>query len=313
MALPFLPLPVVRSGTADVESLASYFHRLRVKNLGSTGRWLGQVSQPLTPTSQGARNIRLLGNVNTYDGALVRWLHQQGCPSEVLNLGAHRAAGWLRSSSFRRGRAWCPTCLHEDGSHEKMLWTLVDYAVCSEHRVPLEEVCAHCGWRARFVSSHAHQPGHCDQCTQSLARHAEPEHSMSDWDLHRTRTIRRWVTAYQQSGVPIFAPPWPISGLPRGQAGMTALLHWSWITGLDVIDSPPIEQPKAPHPTLAPALLLAMNRIGAPGLASHVPAALEAHAAARVAKKRDRSEYQKQWMRQKRARNRNPSTVGGSE
>lgn len=91
---------------------------------------------------------------------------------------------------------------------------------------------------------------------------------------------------------------------------MTALLHWSWITGLDVIDSSPIERPKAPHPTLAPALLLAMNRVGAQGLASHVPAALEAHAAARVAKKRDRSEYQKRWMRQKRARTRNPSTVG---
>ncbi|WP_367401462.1 TniQ family protein [Solimonas sp. SE-A11] len=232
MSIGLLPRAVAGGNTEAIESLASYFHRVRLQNLGATGAWLARVSQPESPRSRGARNIRLLGNINTYDGAMVQWLHREGCPAEVLNLGFHRAT-WLTARSFRPGRAWCPECLLDEPRFERTAWSFREYSVCSRHQVRLEVACPECGWQARFPSSHVHKPGHCDQCGMFLGRRILESHQISQWEQFCAQSTASLVLAYQrQDQLP---PPWPAKHRSKSYSAWGLILLWAWLIGRDPI------------------------------------------------------------------------------
>lgn len=291
MTANLLSLDVLGAGTEDVESLASYFHRVRRHNRGKTGTWLGIVSQPQTPRSPGARNIRLLGNVNTYDGAMAKWLHAEGCPAEALNLGIHRAA-WVRISTFRDGRAWCPACLDEQPGHEKLLWTFREYRWCSRHQMAIEDRCPRCSWSARFVSSHAHRPGHCDGCGYSLAGSPTRTSSQSEWARFCAEQIGTWVRAYQSETVT--KPLFDIESLSIQLSAFNALLVWSWCTNYDIVTYQRSER-AAREPINTEGhlrYLSALAKIGVDGV--------DQYATIASLPVPDRNAYQAAWIRNKR-------------
>jgi len=74
---------------------------------------------------------------------------------------------------FRKRRAWCPSCYHEDRKsglvYERLLWAIKLVAVCPVHLRPLEEHCPLCNRQqpALAVSS---RPGFCSACGNWLGK-----------------------------------------------------------------------------------------------------------------------------------------------
>lgn len=301
MAKGLLPLTVVGAGTADVESLASYFHRVRRLNHGGTGTWLARISRPDAPRDPGARNIRLLGNINTYGDVLVQWLHHNGCPPEVLNLGFNRAP-WLRSNTFRKGRAWCPHCLHEEPGIERTLWTFSDYRVCVEHHCPIEDQCPQCGWRARFPSSHVHQPGHCDSCGASLGAISARLDTVPAWDSFCADSVVALVRTYQLGGK--IDPPWPTERLGQSHSMLGLVLLWAWLTGRDPFNGG-MASGRNPRPLPDDQLhsqVAALVSAGAPHLENQQEAIATGRRAQERQRNADRREYKAEWRRRRLGR-----------
>jgi len=169
-------------GTADVESLLSYFCRLAVSHATSVALLARNVADAMgSELREGfdwhERNLSGVGE------AAQTWASSLSAMTGVGNLD-HLTLGMWRDVLAPTGLAassggrWCPDCFEEDrlqgGSpYFRLAWDVGAVKACSKHGVRLEEVCPDCGrtgtrHRATYVV-----PGWCTHCCVFLGRHAK--------------------------------------------------------------------------------------------------------------------------------------------
>ena len=76
----------------------------------------------------------------------------------------------MEKGVFAVSKRWCPLCIKEsEVEHEKLLWLLKEYRVCSIHNVMLIDRCCHCGSRQPVMSAKV-PIGVCHACHASLSK-----------------------------------------------------------------------------------------------------------------------------------------------
>ena len=233
-------LHVYGCGTDKQESLASYFHRLRITNYGQSRDWLSRINQP-----NAIHDIKLLRHGYKKSALTIQWMRAKGCPDEVDNLGWAKQP-IISPASSRVRRAWCGQCLAEHPGHELALWSFSDYQVCHIHGNLLAECCGQCGWIPRFHTSQTHNPGHCDNCKNQITQ-LEQSQEPTHWQIFCSNELAKWQVNYQRGD--------SNSGLFNNFRNQAALrnsvqagLYWSWLTGLDFLDGTPCREPKEQVP-----------------------------------------------------------------
>jgi transcriptional regulator with XRE-family HTH domain len=72
---------------------------------------------------------------------------------------------------LRKGRAWCPSCYHEDRKsglvYERLLWAIEVAAICPFHLRQLEVVCPFCNRQQATLGVNS-RPGYCSACRNWL-------------------------------------------------------------------------------------------------------------------------------------------------
>jgi len=202
------PLAAIGVGTADSESLLSYFCRLAVSHAVSTtdlARFVvNQVAHDIRPDFEWQqRNLSGVGE------AARSWSAWLSALTGVGHLDALTLSNWSavlppRNLAPRRTH-WCPHCLREDRErgrdpYFRLAWEVGPVNACARHKVRLVDTCPHCG---EGLVRHQHGvmvPGWCTRCGGCLgvgdAQPAEPK------QLWVARQVGDWIAS--QSNVQDF-------------------------------------------------------------------------------------------------------------
>lgn len=178
------PIAVCGSGTAEVESLPSYVHRLAFKHGIFVGELLRFVVRQAGGDAAYQGHITVLPRrINVHDilrsnalaNSLVAILEHmtrqclQGTTVSLFNGPLTTSRGELH-----KGFRWCPECLAEmelmgEESYFKLIWQFRAVLACPIHRSPLLQVCEHCGCdQTSYVKR---RPlGLCQDCGEPLSK-----------------------------------------------------------------------------------------------------------------------------------------------
>ena len=166
-------------GTAMVECVASYIHRLAEAHGLPT--WV-LVRRELAPRFQHKSILGVEGDCSLFKkmGATING--ENGSARETVQiletLTGHGSVCCLNFTKFgklmagrkliRSRQAWCPRCLAEwqqNGQpvYQPLLWLLADLRFCPQHRCPLEELCSGCQ-RPHTPLGRYRWNGRCPRC-----------------------------------------------------------------------------------------------------------------------------------------------------
>ena len=165
-------------GTADVESLLSYFCRLAVSHSISTSALARLVAERVG--WQWADKYEWhKGNLSGLGEAALNWSGALSALTGVEKLDRLTLLPWqdvIASSGLSAKRAhWCPECLAEDLAagrepYFRLAWDIGAVAVCSKHKIQLVHVCPDCGRTGiRHKASYV-VPGWCTHCGAFLGK-----------------------------------------------------------------------------------------------------------------------------------------------
>lgn len=160
MSSRLFPIPLCGAGTAEVESLPSYIHRLTYKH----GVYVGELLRFV---------VRQIEKDEGYTGQLVTLprhilvhdvLRANGLARGLTNMLEHMTRQCLTGTTIalfnwpltmsrgelHKGFRWCPECLAEmdlmgEELYFKLIWQFRAVPVCPTHRSPFLEACTHCG------------------------------------------------------------------------------------------------------------------------------------------------------------------------
>lgn len=194
------PLDVRGIGTADVESLGSYLHRLASIHHVSVGRLLDRaIELKADLDDQPGDSLTRFDNFHSYGGLGVlvrpnetnqRLLSMLMTATGNTDLSSTtfislRSALHRSMNTFADAIRWCPLCMAEheaaeDGGYFKLLWSFKAVTHCPDHGVALIEECPGCG---------QHQSGlgrkgpcvRCSHCGGSLGQIPGPLDVMPSW------------------------------------------------------------------------------------------------------------------------------------
>jgi hypothetical protein len=184
-------------GTPYVESLTSYIARLAQAHCVFPGVLMRKIVAPFAESSfmgtkgsmaMDIRDGKATGGFNSAHhkarsavNALERLTGQQGL--HALTMLSWREVFPL-FGLIRRDRAWCPWCLEEWRTsdriiYEPLLWAMQAVKICAEHGCRLETQCPRCS-RTSYWLAWQSRPGCCAHCHQwlgmDLKRQEENEH-----------------------------------------------------------------------------------------------------------------------------------------
>jgi len=183
----FPALPLIGSGTSQVESFASYVVRLQ----GAAGVSRSSFFQLIDGQEfrQGGNHRSSLvgpGGVCRRRALRVGELTGQELIGSTLapfsDIVQARGSG-LRSEHERR---WCPMCLREErgaGLIERLVWCFSEYSYCTLHDTPILNACLSCGSKVRLGSGVVYL--HCELCGESLDSRLADE---------ATSPLQRWLS-----------------------------------------------------------------------------------------------------------------------
>jgi len=215
---PLLPIEPLGLGTAGIESLTSYIHRLAdALSLPTQALVTLELScrlqrKSMLSTKDGHCDLySALGaalNGNTGSAAeMVELLHRLNQRSDLNKLTMLRCGLHIATTPLVRTRqAWCPMCYrhwHEGKQplYNPLLWTLETVRLCHLHHIPLMEKCGKCGA--------AHRPlcrrqiiGHCPRCGAWLGADGAQNSSESpidarNWDLAVVEEVGEFLVKLQ--------------------------------------------------------------------------------------------------------------------
>lgn len=177
------PISVIGNGTAEVESLASYLHRISYKH----GVYVGVLLKKsykyaikkniishncLLPHYISVNELIRPEKVTTMLVDLFQKLTGQDLSATVL---------WVIKNSLGRsvgeiveGFRWCPECFAEmlnvgDEPYFKLIWHLTAIRACPIHRTPLISKCDFCGCtQTSYIKKNS--IGFCQDCGKSLSK-----------------------------------------------------------------------------------------------------------------------------------------------
>jgi hypothetical protein len=223
---PLFPLPVFGTGTAMVEGLPSYLHRLS----GAHGLPLTTLLTHTILPAMGAnyaasgcgslitgrRGTRLLFST-TVSLDLIKILPQltgQSSFDQCISSNLQTAFSFKRD--VRGVWSWCPLCL-EQWIHESkpiyfpVIWNLTPYHICTDHLVALLTACPRCGLRYPLVRRDVWTI-ECRRCgalqigATALANNPSAV-DPSNWDWKtsvRTKEILEWAANKREIPTQIF-------------------------------------------------------------------------------------------------------------
>lgn len=202
MANRLFPIPLCGGGSAEVESLPSYIHRLAYKHAASVGELLRfavrQVERDDTYTGQvpvlpSYIHVHEILRHNKLAVGLIEMLEHmtlqglQGTTVSLFNGPLTMSRGELKKA-FR----WCPECLGEmtmmgEEPYFKLVWQFRAVRACPIHRSPFLERCEFC---------------HCDQTSYVKQRPLSycQECGKPLFERRRKLTARDFTTRWQDIG-----------------------------------------------------------------------------------------------------------------
>lgn len=158
MSNRLFPVPVCGSGTAEVESLPSYIHRLAYKHGIFVGELLRFVVRqverdesycgelPVLPRHIYVHDI--LRNNKLTRGLLEALEHMTRQSLGGTTIGLFGGPLTMSRGELHAGFRWCPECMAEmmtgGEPYFKLIWQLRAVRACPIHRSPLVEQCEHC-------------------------------------------------------------------------------------------------------------------------------------------------------------------------
>lgn len=234
-------LEVHASGSAQQESLASYFHRVRLMNHGRARQWLSHINRP-----NPIHDTKLLWPGSRKSKLVIDWLIDNGCPNDVSDLGWFRDDAIGTLASCRRGRAWCHLCLQNNPGYEPVIWSFSAYRACHVHRTSLLTSCPSCGWVPRYLTSQTHIPGHCDRCGLRISVKT-PTEKPTDFDLFAAEAISRWQVAYQKRDLANSLTQHFSDTTIKHPDPMRGAVYASWLSGYDLVSGTPLQSDTPRH------------------------------------------------------------------
>lgn len=240
-----LPIRPIGSGTANVESMSSYFRRLAQFN----GFRAGQLLYRRIPTRTGPRRNWVTGESppGLSDASCGKW--------EATRLGAKIASGLARMTGNTeplslcwfpafRGMClsrvhsetikWCPLCLRRDRiPYVRASWSFRGVTHCANHNVRLLEHCAECGASIRhFHSFWAHLV--CPKCGLPLSDSGPPPAQAARREITLARIVGR-IAAIATSGTSALSGNLAVQTLLRwaDQQGATSLKSRARVLGIN--------------------------------------------------------------------------------
>jgi len=187
----FYPLEPMHSGTADVESLASYVialanaHSVNILDLASTDPETfggeGDISSEIANDfATIVKNFNLSrAQISTFSQFGVRtrmWVdYLAGATGrqDMATLTLIPLEGVLSAKKLVHANIhWCPLCyeqwrLQKRRPYEPIQWSLAPVSICLHHRCFLEDVCPECG-RSQKVFHSLMRSGYCPSCGKWL-------------------------------------------------------------------------------------------------------------------------------------------------
>lgn len=181
-----LPIPLEGAGTADVESLPSYIHRLSQMHGVKTGVFLRHVLTHSADIYTGTpydrlRHLKpqeLVVPEDTTFAIMEVFEHVTGYRLRDSILMFLRDSLGKSRGEVVNGFRWCPECLKEmeDLGHTpyfKLIWHLKAIKSCPIHRTPLESNCWFCGDHQAGYRRIAAM-GNCQNCLKPLSDRGRP-------------------------------------------------------------------------------------------------------------------------------------------
>lgn len=192
-------------GTADVESLPSYFCRLAVSHSVSVAALARTVADTLGSELREGFDWHERNLSGTSDAAQT-WASGVSAMTGVghldrLTLGAWREVLASSGLAATGGGRWCPDCFDEDHlqgqpPYFRLAWDIGAVKACAKHGIQLVDVCPDCGrtgtrHRATYVV-----PGWCTHCGSFLGNHAgTPRLPASPADLWVSKQVGQMLAA----------------------------------------------------------------------------------------------------------------------
>ncbi|CAL8477061.1 TniQ family protein [Caballeronia sp. S22] len=172
------PLEPIGVGTADVESLASFFCRVAASHCVSSTDLLHRISKMCgwaAPPKNFWKDTNLsgMGDVaERYACALSEMTSVEHL--DLLTLRLWRNVIAHRSKAPAKGR-WCAACFEEDLANGRMpyfrlAWDVGDIDACAKHGARLPDACSDCGRTGARNNAACVVPGWCCYCGAPLGR-----------------------------------------------------------------------------------------------------------------------------------------------
>jgi len=230
----FPSLPLIGSGTSQVESLASYLMRLR-DTLGVSRNSLLQLIDGSTCAQRSDHRSSIIGPGEICQRRAAKLGRLTGQDLVGSNLGPFGDVIQARGAGLggRGQRRWCPACLTEEqdaGLVERLVWRFSNYSFCTLHETPILSECQSCGsGRLRFGKSNVHHE--CSFCGHSLRTQL----------AHRSCSpLERWTSATIDGMV-----AWSASA-PAESRSLDSTNYQKFVQGL--IDDGTMERIRKVHP-----------------------------------------------------------------
>lgn len=165
-------------GTAEVESLTSVVRRLAYAEVRPVTALLRElVVEPYRvrhghahPIIQPSRSTESINGTSRATRLVVEVLTSLGATQVVRSTLLGRDAAIEFDGAFRATRAWCPSCLADDGpaAYDRLVWSLAVQARCDRHGSLLVDRCQRC-YRGHRPWHPRANPWACPWCGEVLA------------------------------------------------------------------------------------------------------------------------------------------------
>jgi len=182
MASKLFSIPLLGRGTSDVESLASYIHRMAYEH----GIGVGELFRFCSRNMPAELNNKFaVANYYIDVGEIIRVNDTSDMLLEVFEnmTGQNLRAGsltWMRHIITRMrgeiypGFRWCPECFSEmealdEPTYFKLIWNFESVSHCLVHRTELIKNCEHCGSDQSTYRKRAPMSV-CQECGQPLSK-----------------------------------------------------------------------------------------------------------------------------------------------
>ncbi len=183
MPIKLFPIEVRGSGTAEIESLPSYIHRIAYRHGIYVGELLRfadrQIRRDLAyqgnfekvPSYVQNHEILRSNKISKYLVDMLEHLTRQslsGTYASVISTAFTRS-----SQEISNGFRWCPECMREmsvlgEEPYFKLIWHFNAVNRCPIHRIPLLESCDYCGCKQTTYKKKRNL-GLCQECGKPLS------------------------------------------------------------------------------------------------------------------------------------------------